>query len=223
MKSHLNTTLFFLLFSLGLFSCEIIKNDDPVLELEEDEEIVIQDTVFTLGLRHIFNNELSDSGSSLDWDWEQGETIVTYLDDNGGIVEDTITLPWFTQGSPLNVVNPDIQAEKGWSLLMRDFGTEKRGIGMPYLSLHNRSTDQLLLTIRNVRTLAGNFAQGKITFKSLSGEDLGSFVSGKEKFNQFDGWFIFRFDLKGTEVDLSGSSMEILFEGVGVSETRIQF
>lgn len=222
MKINFNSISLFFFLALGLVSCEIFQGEDRALE-EGESELLIQDTLFTFGLSHRINSELNDEGSDLNWDWEASDRVLTYVDFEGQLLEDVISLPWYTQGSPLNLVYPDIKAEDGWTLLMRDFGTENRGIIQPYISLYNTRTGQLLLTIRNTRTLSGSFAQGKITLKTLSGEVLDSFESGQEKFNQFDGWFIFRFDLKDSNVDFSSSSLEILFEGVGVSETRIQF
>lgn len=222
MASRLYVPVFLLFF--GFVSCNVFQKDEGDPVFADPDGLVIQDTVFTFSLRHTPIIDEEDPNFDGDWNWEAVSTSVdTYVLFDNRIIRDAITMPWHTQGNKLNVVNPDIKASDGWRLLMRDFGTESRGVLRPYLSIYNKDTGKLLVAVRNSLQQKGSFAQGKLIILTDSGSVLGSFISGQEKFNQYDGWFNFYFDLRGAEVDFSQSSLNILLEAVGVLESRVQF
>lgn len=224
MTSKIRPLSLILLFGFSLVSCGLFESDAEVPALFEAKEIVIRDTVFTFVLTPNPILDAEDPNSDRSWDWESiNSPVDSYVVSEGKVFRDAIGMPWHTQGNKMNVVKPDIKASDGWIFVLRDFGKEKRGILRPYFSLYNKNTGRLFFAVRNTQQQSASFAQGKLSVQTAGGEVLGTFTSGEEKFNQFDGWFNFHFDLTDSKVDLANTSPTITLEVVGVSETRIQF
>lgn len=224
MTSKIQPLTLFLLFGFSLVSCEFFEKDAAAPDNAQAKETVLRDTVFTFLIGHIPILDAEDPNSDKNWDWEAiNSPVDTYVLSEGKAFHDAIGMPWHTQGNKMNVVNPDIKASDGWIFVLRDFGTEKRGVLRPYFSLYNKNTGRLFFAVRNSLQQSGSFAKGKLSVRTSSGEVIGIFLSGEEKFNQFDGWFNFHFDLKDSKVDLANTSPDITLEVVGVSETRVQF
>ncbi len=88
------------------------------------------------------NSEIPENDPNADknWDWTQDVAYTLYI--SGINPYPTVSLPYFQSEGPAGVFNygRDMQKEKGWVLLYRDFGTRNRNISMPRILLYNTYT-----------------------------------------------------------------------------------
>ena len=151
---------------LGLQSCK--KNDAIVEPKVEQQAKSWVDTVEV--------NKIAIQVKGLnnpDWDWNnpnQNYISVNYLNFLGGTVSREITLPWKTQGNPLNAPIPDIKTEDGWGVVLMDFGTKEQPVNFPFLAIYNQKTSLLRCFVYNSQRLSANNFVGKLIYFGVNSD-----------------------------------------------------
>lgn len=204
-----------LVFSaLSFYSCQ-----DPIEEEVNKnlEPIIIADTVFQFAIRH---DELSGKNDSTkNFDWENIEIKKAIIRNGlGQTVETNLTLPWKTQGNPLNQVNPGIYKADGWDLVSVNFGSQEIPVDRPYLTMYNKEKRRFYLFVSNARYQAGSYAVGKLILNASDPDSMFSLDSKQAKVIQFDSWFNFEFEIPEGKTDpfLTDSDWVLLGTGVQI-------
>lgn len=209
---------FFILTVLGFYSCQ-----DPMEDFdatEDFEEVLLVDTVFQFTLSHADLTGSRDFAEN--FDWENTEYFTTIIaNEKGDKVIDNISLPWKTQGNSLNIVTNPITKKEGWEFTAANFGTQDAPVSRPYFAAFNKDQRKFYLFVRNTPNQSGSFAIGNLKLISGSSVEKISLDSKQTKFNQFDSWFNFEFEVPIESSEEFFMGTDWIFRAYGVQLTTI--
>lgn len=221
MKSINLLNIFALFLSIQLFSCasDIEEIDDDVTDQIIFNERIVYQSELT------FPNfiEREDPNNDLSWTWMDKMMVkVHYLSVIDQDIDKEIGLPWYTQGNPLSVVDPDIKPQDGWAFAFKDFGTPQRRTRMPILSMYNENTQILRLFVYNSQQVGANYFKGDMVIKDkLNGHKEIFKGEARAVANSYDAWINFEFKVIEFTAPLDIDKFLIELNVSGVVETVI--
>jgi hypothetical protein len=203
----------------GLLSCQ--NQEDMDQNLENLEPIEIADTVFQFGIAHAIKEDNTSPSETWFSDGSELINIVAFYY-NDQIGTRNITLPWFTQGNTLNLVNNKINPAGGWQMISSNLGSVESPVRRPYFFIFNKQLGKIYFFVYNIPNQAGSYAVGQLEIRATSGDSKLELTSKQTKFNQFDSWFNFEFDLEdqNLEIVLNSKTWQLLGTGVQISTLR---
>jgi hypothetical protein len=199
----------------GLLSCQ--DQEDMDQKLETWEPIEIADTVFQFGIAHAIKEDNTPSSETWFSDGSELINIVAFYY-NDQIGTENITLPWFTQGNALNLVNSTINPAGGWQMISSNLGSVESPVRRPYFFIFNKQLGKIYFFVYNIPNQAGSYAVGRLEI-STADDDLKLELTSKQtEFNQFDSWFNFEFDLENQnpEIVLNSATWQLVGTGVQI-------
>lgn len=159
MKWH--TKCVALLTALSLVACGGPVPDAAELDAPEQA---------TPGQRIRVNRQMlaGDPNRDASWDWTLNQTYTMYVNGVGAV---TTLLPYYSNQGPaaadLNVAGDrDIDAAKGWRLVLRDFGSPSLGVSLPFFVLYNKYRGILRVFYWSVLPQTFTYATAKLSFQT---------------------------------------------------------
>lgn len=202
---------------LGISSCQ-----DPIEDFnpnQETETAELIDIAFQFVITH--DSNAIDSTAS-NFDWENFDYTQVYIDyNNGATVAQNLTLPWKTQGNPLNLVDPKIYKSDGFELVTANLGSAESPVERPYFSLYNKEKRTFYLFVHNTRWQSASYAVGNLVLNSDDPESRISLFSKQAEFPQYDSWFNFEYEIPEAQSEAFANDSDWVLMGTGIKITYI--
>lgn len=213
-----SSKIFFLviLSVIGFHGC--LPKDDFQFPKVEEDALVVQDTVYRDSFVWPDFSEPTDPNLDTTWTWIDGFYLEVFSYPQNIGSSNKITFPWYTQGNPMNINNPDMKPEDGWQFAFRDFGNSSRVVTMPYFALYNSGKGMLKVFIYNAQNISTSYFLGNIALKV--GPQI-FFVSeaSRAKANQFDGWINLEFSIPNLKLPFESESTFVQVTLTGIQES----
>ncbi|WP_194977080.1 hypothetical protein [Aquiflexum lacus] len=212
----LKPAFFAILLFIGIYGC-LPKDDfqDPVIE--EDDTVILKETVYREALVWPAFSETTDPNLDTSWSWTEGFylDVFSYVQSIGD--SSKITFPWYTQGNPMNINNPDMKPEDGWQFAFRDFGNSSRIVPMPYFALYNSRTGVLKVFIYNAQNIGTSYFLGNLAL-NVGPQIFFIPEPSRAKANQYDGWINLEYKIPNLKVPFDREETFVKVTLMGIQE-----